>query len=224
MAETVYKKLGKAYIQVDNAAKILYSTVTGKSAIVTSLSIINNNAVSTLTAIVSIADSFMSSLPGGYAQPDTERIYTVSIGPNETVVLDPGIVLDQNKTIIVNGNADLGFSLFGAEIDEQQQYKKFSLSSNGVNNYVSVPTNKSHLYRSILLFNYGGLTQTATLATGNNIGEYSGHTIFVSGLDIAPGETAMIKSGIGASQNETIAISAPGTINVMVFGVELDNV
>lgn len=222
MAET-YKRLGNTQIAINNSAKIVYRTDTGKSAIVSNITIVNTAAVSKV-AILSIDMSGQTTLPNGYTQPDTERIYQLSVQPNETIILEPGIVLNQNRTLIVNGGDGVVVSVFGSEIDDTSHYKAFDLVSGTASRFVPVTTGKQHIYRSILLFNRGAIADTIKIAAGSETGFIGTADTFINDILLNPGETVAIKLGIGLSGPASLAFqkSSLDLLNINVFGAELD--
>lgn len=222
MAET-YKRLGNTQIAINNSAKIVYRTDTGKSAIVSNITVVNTAAVSKV-AILSIDMSGQTTLPNGYTQPDTERIYQLSLQPNETVILEPGIVLNQNRTLIVNGGDGIVVSAFGSEIDDTLHYRMFEITLGTSSRFIPVISGKQHLYRSILLFNRGSVADKMTIAVGSENGNVAESDIFIKDMELQPGETVAIKVGIGITGPKSLAFQkgALDLINISVFGVELD--
>jgi len=219
MADT-YKRLGSVTFAVNNEPKILYQTAVGKSAILSNITLVNTNTSVAKEALISIDPTFVPQPQmSGYVQADAQRIYLVTLQPGETVILEPGITIGDEHTIIVSGLIDVVVSAFGLETDDTQgHYKMFEMLDGGEGKYVPVPLGMQHLYRSILLHNSAASTDEVSLKMGTAYGESTG--TFIYSLPVGAGETVAIKLGIGAASQQSLIVSAQLS-NIKVFGVEL---
>lgn len=219
MADT-YKRLGSVAFTANNQSKILYQTIVGKSAVVSNITIVNFSSTLSKQVIISIDPTLVpESQMSGYVQADGQRIYLVTIEPGETAILEPGIVIGDEHTIIANGQTDVAISVFGLETDDSQgNYKMFEMLNGGEGLYVPVPASKQHLYRSILIHNNAASADEVSLKMGTAYGESTG--TFIHSMLINAGETVAIKLGIGAVSQQSLIVSAQLS-NIKVFGVEI---
>lgn len=222
MAE-IYKRLGSTSLASTAVSKILYQTTSGKSAIISNISVTNldSNAGSIVISFVKSAITPAQVAAQGYVQPDNERVYQLQIEAGETAILDPGIVLNESNTLVVSGGSNISVSLFGAEIDEADRYMLFDNSLVAGNSYFVVPQGKQHLYRSIILHNTSISTEVAALYVATESGQYLVDDIILN-QNLLPNETIAIKLGIGLVGPKSLFCVANPTVNVYAFGVELD--
>lgn len=222
MAE-IYKRLGSTSLTSTAVSKILYQTAAGKSAIISNISVTNldSGAGSIVISFVKSAITPAQVADVAYVQPDNERVYQLQIAAGQTEILDPGMVLDENNTIVVSGGVNVSISLFGAELDEAYRYKLFTKSILSGSSYFLVPQDKQHLYRSIVLHNTSISTQTIYLYAATDAGQYLDSDIILH-QDLLPSETVAVKLGIGLVGPRSLFCVANTSVNVYAFGVELD--
>ena len=111
MAET-YKILGQV-APSDTSEQILYSTPSATQAIVTNITVVNRSG-SAQTFDVNVYNSVPS---GSITSPAVNNVYKgVSVAANTFAILEPGITLDAQNSIVVKGNSNLTFSASGVEL------------------------------------------------------------------------------------------------------------
>lgn len=142
----------------------------------------------------------------------------------DTHILENGIVLNENNSIVVKGN-QANFAVFGVELDEAGKYKKLAdadTSESALINYdrlvYTVPTGKTSVVKSINILN----PSKTTPATVRLFAQGSIDAAEIFNGEVAAGETVAIKGTYGFEQNTELYING-GTTKIVcsVFGAEL---
>jgi hypothetical protein len=112
MAET-YKILGQIN-PTGSTEFVLYTSLSsGYGTIVTNITVVNLSS-SPQTFDVNVYNSVVSS---GTTSPAVNNLYkNATIQGNTSEILEPGILLGPNNTLVVKGSTTLTFSAYGAEI------------------------------------------------------------------------------------------------------------
>jgi len=112
MAES-YKRLG-SIAPVDDSETLLYTAPSGTQSLISNITVTNRSS-SSASFDVNIHQS--GSAP--FTSSDINSLYKISaIDPNETLILEPGISLSAQNSVVVkdNSSGNLTFSTYGVEL------------------------------------------------------------------------------------------------------------
>ena len=163
-----------------------------------------------------------------YSSPDINSLYkNAIIGASVSEILEPGIVLDENNTLVIKGSSNIGVSLFGAELEESNKYKILGQLATAINTTESVYTvtsGKQSIVKSITLSNTGNDYETiSNISIVDSSSDTPGRKDYILyDQEIASGETIYIKAGYTLDSGNTIKIKTSGNITINIFGVELE--
>jgi hypothetical protein len=111
MPET-YKILGQVATS-DTTEKVLYTSPAGTQALITNITAVNRTNTSQ-TFDVNIYNFVVSD--GTTSTPLNNLYKDAAIQSNSFEILEPGIVLGAQNSIVVRGTADTIFSAYGVEL------------------------------------------------------------------------------------------------------------
>jgi hypothetical protein len=110
----IYKILGQV-APADSEENILYSSPAATQTLVTNITVVNRSS-SAQTFDVYVYTS-VPSVSAGYSSPVLNSLYkNTAISANATEILEPGITLGAQNSIVVKGTANITFSVYGVEI------------------------------------------------------------------------------------------------------------
>lgn len=190
-----YKILG-ALAPTDSLGHVLYTTPSDKSAIITSISITNRSSTTDQLFSIYVYDQVVSEATASgvsYVPPTGGALFVSTlISANDVEVLEPGITLGPNSTIVIFLTSSLTAIAYGVELADVNSGNKILGQSSSLDTFstiYSVPANKSSVVRSINVTNLGtsdagvkltigpgGSPEPATslfLVTGTNYGATS---------------------------------------------------
>jgi hypothetical protein len=112
MAET-YKILGQLNPAASTEYVLYTSQASGFGTIVTNITVVNLSS-SSQTFDVNVYNSVVSN---GTTSPALNNVYKNAVIPgNTSIILEPGILLAANNTLVIRGSTTLTFSAYGVEI------------------------------------------------------------------------------------------------------------
>lgn len=200
MAE-VYKRLA-VFSPNDTYEHVLYTSPVNTSVTVSNLTVTNYSTSDQLFTLnvypLAIGESTVA-VPN-YTSPTVNSFYyQATISANTTTVFDPGIVLDQQNTLVVKGALGLNISLFGTEVTPTNSYKilgQVSSTANSNAKLYTVPTGKQTLVRSI------NITNTAATSAKVNVAISTGaqKNSFQMTTSTTPSKIAMSTDGVNWAQ------------------------
>ena len=108
----LYKVLGQLS-PVDTTENVLYVSPANTQSLISNITVVNRSA-SAQTFDINI---YTSVVGNGTTSPASNNLYkNVTIAANSFQVLEPGITLAPQNSIVVRGNSNLTFSTYGLEI------------------------------------------------------------------------------------------------------------
>lgn len=111
MAET-YKILGQLATS-DTGEYVLYVSPANTQAIITNVTVVNRTS-SAQTFDINVYDSVVSN---GTTSPAVNNVFkNVNLDASSTAILEPGITLGAQNSLVVRGTANTTFSVYGLEL------------------------------------------------------------------------------------------------------------
>jgi hypothetical protein len=107
-----YKILGQL-APSDTTENVLYTSPANTQTIVNNI-VVANRSASAQTFDISIYNSIVSN---GTTSPALNNLYkNATIAANSFQILEPGVILNPQNSIVIKGNSSLTFSSYGVEI------------------------------------------------------------------------------------------------------------
>lgn len=210
-------------IEYSSITQKFYAIASGTPSLMTTSS--DGINWSSLSSISSGTITDLNIFTRKYLSPANRRIYQdYEVPANETLILDPGISIASNNSIIAKGTNNITFRLSGVENDEVSKYKLLAQKYAGTysSSIYSVPGSQA-IIRAIIITNTSSSTpDTYSLAISNSPSSgIQNSDKILENIAIMPNETITIKPAYGLENNNTIWVnSTNGSSTTQVFGME----
>lgn len=160
-----------------------------------------------------------------YLSPIKNQLYSnISIDANSFEILEPGIVLNENNTLVANPGANVTVSAFGVELDVIDKYSILGQAvpvANTMTQLYAPQSGVQSLIRSINITNSSSISSTVSVAIATST-PVSNIDYIVYNQQILPNETITLKAGYTVNSPNVIYVSsASGQVGFSAYGMEL---